>query len=345
MIKEYNGTFSEELKVDPFAFLLVIGTTEISKIPGITIAGATPELTHFTPAADAEFIYDEKCYVINTIPVSPQGLPTPAIISRAILSMLNPVKFIVDAGSAIKPNIPYISLGGEPGKDIRKFSLTREKVERIIENGIRLGEELSNLFRLLVIGESIPAGTTTAMAVLEALGYNAIGKVSSASPINPMELKIRIVKEALKDLPNDFVGKLAKVSDPVLIGVASIAVGFKGKVLLAGGTQMAAAAAIIRELDSNRINSIAIGTTRWILEDKSSDILDLTKQVNIRLIVAMVDFSNSRYEGLRLYEKGYVKEGVGAGGLLSLAFSRGITNSQVLSKVEEIYSRILSSAQ
>ncbi|MEM0373947.1 MAG: TIGR00303 family protein, partial [Sulfolobales archaeon] len=327
MIKEYNGSFADELKLEPFIYLLVIGTTEISKIPGLTIAGATPELTHFTPAADAEFIYYEKCKVINTIPVSPEGLPTPAIISRAVISMLNPLKLVVDAGSSIKPNIPYISLGGEPGGDIRKRSLREEVVKRIIDNGIRLGEELSNLFKLIIIGESIPAGTTTAMAVLEALGYNAIGKVSSASPINPMELKISIVKEALKDLPKDFIGKLSKVSDPVLIAIAAIATGFKGKVLLAGGTQMAAAAAIIRELDSDKIKSVAIGTTRWILEDKSSNILDLVKQVNAKLIVSMINFSNSRFDGLRLYEKGYVKEGVGAGGLASLAFSRGITNS------------------
>ncbi len=36
---------------DKVLFTLIIGTTDVSLIPGITIAGATPELTMFTPAA------------------------------------------------------------------------------------------------------------------------------------------------------------------------------------------------------------------------------------------------------------------------------------------------------
>jgi uncharacterized protein (TIGR00303 family) len=341
MIREHYGSFINYLKNKNFAYILIIGTTEISKIPGITIAGATPELTHFTPAADAEFLILGRCKVINTIPVTPDGLPTPAIITRAALSFLNPFKLIVDAGSSIKPKVPYVSLNGEPGKDIRKKAFERGVVERLLENAITLGEELSNQYEVIVIGESIPAGTTTAMAVLASLGYDAFGKVSSSSPNNPMSLKINIVKEALKDLPSDLIGKLSKVADPVLIGVAGVSLGFKGKILLAGGTQMVAAVAIIKELNGNKLNDIAIGTTRWIIEDKSSDMLGLAKQVGIRVIEVLLNFSDSKYEGLKLYERGYVKEGVGAGGASIMAFINGITNEQLLDKIENIYKNLL----
>ena len=43
-------------KCDDPVFLLTIGTTDTSTIPDISGAGATPELTVYTPAADAEFL-------------------------------------------------------------------------------------------------------------------------------------------------------------------------------------------------------------------------------------------------------------------------------------------------
>ncbi|MEM3292216.1 MAG: TIGR00303 family protein [Saccharolobus sp.] len=342
MIKEFNGATIEDFK-KKFAYILTIGTTDISLIPTLTIAGATPELTHYTPAADAEYVMLGYCKSINTIPVSPSGIPTPALVTRAALSFINPLKLIVNAGSRVIPKIPQIDLGGEPGKDIRKGALSLEKVNIIIENGIKLGEELSNEYEITVIAESIPAGTTTAMATLEALGYNALDKVSSASPENPKELKRAIVLEALRNLPAKTEEKLAKVSDPVLIGVSGIALGFKGKVLLAGGTQMVAAAAIIKEYDKKK--DITIGTTRWILEDKSADMLGLVNQVNVKLLVGMLDFSISKFDGIRAYERGYVKEGVGAGGSSIMAFIRGITNSKLVEKIDTIYSELISRNQ
>ncbi|ACP34184.1 Nicotinate-nucleotide-dimethylbenzimidazole phosphoribosyl transferase [Sulfolobus islandicus Y.G.57.14] len=342
MIKEYYGAETFILNKD-FAYILVIGTTDVSLIPGLTIAGATPELTHFTPAADAEYVLLGKCKSINTIPVSPTGIPTPALLTRASLSFINPLKIVVNAGSRILPKIPYIDLQGEPGKDIRKQALSMEKVNNIIENSIKLGEELSNEYELIMIGESIPAGTTTAMATLLALGYDAMDKVSSASPDNPKELKRKVVEEALRNLPTDSLQRLAKVSDPVLLGVAGTSLGFKGKILLAGGTQMTAAAAIINEFDKNKLKDITIGTTKWIVEDKFADMLSLAKQVGVKVLASMLDLSISAYEGIRAYEKGYVKEGVGAGGSAIMALVRGVSNNTLVRKIDELYGELVGS--
>ncbi|ADX84125.1 nicotinate mononucleotide-dependent phosphoribosyltransferase CobT [Saccharolobus islandicus] len=342
MINEYYGAETFILNKD-FAYILVIGTTDVSLIPGLTIAGATPELTHFTPAADAEYVLLGKCKSINTIPVSPTGIPTPALLTRASLSFINPLKIVVNAGSRILPKIPYIDLQGEPGKDIRKQALSMEKVNNIIENSIKLGEELSNEYELIMIGESIPAGTTTAMATLLALGYDAMDKVSSASPDNPKELKRKVVEEALRNLPTDSLQRLAKVSDPVLLGVAGTSLGFKGKILLAGGTQMAAAAAIINEFDKNKLKDITIGTTKWIVEDKFADMLSLAKQVGVKVLASMLDLSISAYEGIRAYEKGYVKEGVGAGGSAIMALVRGVSNNTLVRKIDELYGELVGS--
>ena len=45
--------FMESVRGKKFLFALTISHTETCTIPGITIAGATPELAKYTPAADA----------------------------------------------------------------------------------------------------------------------------------------------------------------------------------------------------------------------------------------------------------------------------------------------------
>jgi len=340
-IKEIVGKL-KDIKKKKTLFVLVIATTDMSLIPGITVAGATPELTHFTPAADAEFLILGKCKSINTIPVTPDGIPTPAIITRAALELLKIPKLVVNAGSRVIPKLPVIDLGGEPGEDIRKGSLRTEVAQRILENSMIISEELSKSYDLLVIGESIPAGTTTAMAVLAGLGYDALDKVSSASPQNPKELKRKIVMEALRDLPTDTLGKISKLSDPMLIAVAGLSIGFKKEVILAGGTQMTAASAIIKELSKETLSNVTIATTRWIVEDPSSDIKYLAEQVGVSVVASMLDFSSSKYEGLKVYERGYVKEGVGAGGASTLALANDYTPNDILKKVEEIYSQLVN---
>ncbi|NON63463.1 MULTISPECIES: nicotinate mononucleotide-dependent phosphoribosyltransferase CobT [Acidianus] len=342
MIKDVIGNFSQiiEKERDSLTFLLTIGTTDVSLIPGITIAGATPELTHYTPAADAEFLLLGRCLSLNVVPVTPDGLPTPAVISRSSLSLIKSTKIVVNAGSKINPKIPYIDIGGKPGKDIRKGSFDEVTIRSMLRNGEILGNELNEMKDFIVIGESIPAGTTTAMAVLVGLGYDAYDKMSSASPQNPKSLKRKIVEEATKGLSKNVYDIMTKISDPVLVSIASFALGFKGKILLAGGTQMIAAAAIIKELKGS-LSNVAVGTTKWIIKDNSSDIVSLAKDVGVNLLYADVDFSNSRFDGIKAYEKGYIKEGVGSGGSMIMAMSKGIKEDDILKKIEETYSDLL----
>ncbi|BBG22780.1 hypothetical protein IC006_0064 [Sulfuracidifex tepidarius] len=323
---------------DKVLFTLIIGTTDVSLIPGITIAGATPELTMFTPAADAEFLINGRCQVINGVPITPDGIPSPAIISRASLNLTGVPSLVVNGGTRIKPTgIPFIEVGGEPGKDIREGALDKEVMIRMRENAERLGRQLSRGFDTLIIGESIPAGTTTALSTLLALGYKAFGKVSSASPNNPVEIKESVVKQALIDLPEDKIEKLSRVSDPMIITASALAEGFENRVVLAGGTQMTAVAAVIKEFSPGKVKDLSIWTTRWIIEDKRSDIIGLASEVGVKVDVSQLDFSSSKIDGLKAYDKGYVKEGVGAGGLSLLAMKMGFTKEEVMREVEKVY--------
>lgn len=54
--------------------------------------------------------------------------------------------------------------------------------EKLFDDARKLGEMIADGKNLFVVGESMPGGTTTAMAIMETLGYKAIGRVSSASP-------------------------------------------------------------------------------------------------------------------------------------------------------------------
>ncbi len=66
-------------------FVCVISFTETSTIPGITAAGANRDFVKYTPAADAEFLYYGFCKCIDKVPITPDGNPTPALITRAPL--------------------------------------------------------------------------------------------------------------------------------------------------------------------------------------------------------------------------------------------------------------------
>ncbi|AFK22056.1 nicotinate mononucleotide-dependent phosphoribosyltransferase CobT [Pyrococcus sp. ST04] len=327
-------------------FLLVLGNTEISLIPGISVAGATPELTKFTPPADAEYLFYEKPRIINAIPVTPEGHPTPAIITKASRELAKFPILVVRGGSYLAPLLPHVHISDIVGRDFRKEKAI-PKVEEIIERTKLLGEELNRTnIKELVIGESTPGGTTTAQAVLWALGYDA--KTSSASPRNPQELKEKVIKEGFErvgikngDLKNEPIKALAEFGDPTLATILGISMGFKRDVVLAGGTQMLAVAALLKALGED-LSRFMIATTKWVVNDESATFLKTAREIGIITYSADLDFSGLKYRGLQDYEKGYVKEGVGAGGSVWLAVKAGFSPEDVARKVEELYERLIS---
>ncbi|MFP3250964.1 MAG: TIGR00303 family protein [Thermoproteus sp.] len=318
--------------------VVVIGTTDVSLIPGISVAGPSPEATHYTPTLDVEYLLTGKPITLDVIPATPTGIPTPALVTRALTADLP--KLVVDAGAKYPPRVARVALDGAPGGDIRKGALPRDVVVNIIRNSVLLGEQLGRLGRV-VIGESIPGGTTTAMAILVALGYDAWGRTSSAAPSNPKGLKIAVVKEAVSRInaPADPVTAVSEVGDPVHIAVAAVALGVVkagGEAVLAGGTQMAAAAALYKALGGHP-GLLTVVTTKWIVEDRSADFLGLMKEVGVtRVYYSTTSFARSRCPGLRAYEDGYVKEGVAMGYALWRAERHGL---DALGLVEQEYEK------
>lgn len=326
-------------------FLLVLGNTEISTIPGISVAGATPELTKITPVADAEYLFHEKPLTIDAIPVTPEGHPTPAIITKAAKELADFPIIVIRGGTYLAPLVPHVHISDVVGRDFRK-EIALPEFGEIIKRAKLFGEELNKLpIKELVIGESTPGGTTTAQAVLWALGYEA--RTSSASPNNPQELKERVIMEGFNragiekgQLSEKPLEALRQFGDPMIATVVGLSLGFRKDIVLAGGTQMLAVSAILKALGED-MKRFMIATTRWVVNDRSATFVETAREIGIITYSADLDFSNSKFKGLRDYERGYVKEGVGAGGATWLAVKSGFSPEDVSEKVEELYERLM----
>jgi NaMN:DMB phosphoribosyltransferase len=64
----------------------------------------------------------------------------------------------------------------------------------------------------------------------------------------------------------------------------------------------------------------------------------------VPILAADIDFTPSRFEGLKAYEKGIVKEGVGAGGAAIAAMAKlggAITKDMLLQEIERNYALLM----
>ena len=338
--------FVEDLPKKNFLFSFVISYTETSLIPGITFAGSEPQLIQFTPPADAEFLHYGYCKTIDKIPMTPDGKPTPALLTKVALESASIPHVVVNAGSKIEPKLPFIHTGIKPGQNITQGpAMSYDQVLHAIDFGRIVGRTLSSLSDCLIIGESIPGGTTTALALLRGLGIRS--RTSSSIPQNPLSLKDKIVENSLRRFrANDPFVIASQVGDPMIPFVAGMlsAASDINKVLLGGGTQMAAVLALANSVGFNASNT-AVGTTSYIIDDNTSNFLDMIKSISdIPVLAVNPLLENSKFEGLKAFSEGFVKEGVGAGAsIISSLLKTGNSRQRLLELIEEEYQKIFAS--
>ncbi len=327
-------------------FACVLGFTETGLIPNISAAGATPEDRKYTAIADAEFLATG----INTsFPLPPLVAgASPVLISRAVVAAQALPLFIFDAGLAIAPTVASkaIALGGLPAKCLSTGqALPIATVLQLFVQGLVWGEKLTQSGAYVILSECVVGGTTTALAVLTALGIDAKDKVNSSHFTCNHAQKWEIVQAGLQHLaqsatPFEIV---AAVGDPMQIVVAGIAIAASrhAGVLLAGGTQMLAVYALARAIATHQNltwnpAAIAIGTTRWVAEDPTGNTVDLALEVrDVPLLATQLSFAKSKFPQLQAYEQGFVKEGVGAGGAAIAAnLYQNWTQEKLLNAIE-----------
>ncbi|WP_255333244.1 nicotinate mononucleotide-dependent phosphoribosyltransferase CobT [Methanocalculus taiwanensis] len=324
---------SDEIRYSPQrpVFAPILANTALSKVPGISGAGPSPDKTIYTPILDAELIVNGRITSMPIRPDTPTGCPTPATITRAMMQLCNLVPFFINAGLEHSPTVPTYDLYGSAGGDPR-YGDAVPHADALFHKGYYLGTSLSTLSDMLVIGECVPGGTTTALCVLRALGYPA--RVSSSMVTNPHSQKEDIadamnrrLKDEGKTEPLDIVSATGDPMIPVACGMLK---GFSGDVVLAGGTQMLAVAAVARGLN---LRVPRVVTTIYVRNDPSANFAEIAEAIGVAPIYVDPEFGELGHTGLARYCIGEVKEGMGAGGAMYLAAAMDHSPSEIRAEI------------
>ncbi len=347
-MKTYNIFTNEEnsLPQGKADFLLAASVTKTCEIEGITQAGIPGKIS-YTPTLDAEFIVNEKLYSMPEIAETPSGVPTPALITRAVHN-LDPFSSIeiLDLGLEIKPqNVKLHNFDITPSGSIDTGAHIDAK--SIFLKGMEFGRSYELKGNYLILGESTPSGTTTAAATALALGYDLDGAFSSSFLNVPNNIKNETIQKALANINDEMstFEKLGYVSDNMLIFCAGFLMeaSKRFEIVLAGGTQMAACLLIadkVREDVLQRINhnNVTLATTQWVAQDPNSDIAKILSQLSYtpKALYTTLSFKNAEIPVLKMYDQGEAKEGVGAGGALGYGVVNKIDNDAAVNAIELI---------
>ena len=325
-------------------FLLASCVTKTCEIDGITQAGI-PKQIPLTPTLDAEYISTEKIFSLTDVAKTAGGIPTPAILTRAIHNLHSFSSLeILDLGLQVSPqNTQIYNFDINPSQSI--IDGAKIDAKEIFIKGTEFGQKYELKGNYLILGESTPAGTTTATASVLALGYDCQDDFASSFANVPNDIKNETIQKALSLIDKDMnsFDKLGLVSDNMLIFCAGFLVEASRRfhIVLAGGTQMSACLLIadaLREDILKRVKheNITLATTKWLAKDKNSNIKNILSNLSYTPNAIYTDFSfkNTSIEVLKKYDNGDVKEGAGMGGALAYAVKHSIDEEKLLDEIE-----------
>jgi uncharacterized protein (TIGR00303 family) len=335
-------------------FFLCIGGTQTSDIAGISAAGISPADRRLTPAIDAEALLCGRALSAETIPVSPSGVVSPIIMTRACLRLINMPIEVVDCGTFVSPKVACIKHGSGPSASVETGSaLSLNQVEKLFNAGEQSGADASDQFDYIVVGECVPGGTTTALAVLTALGFDVRSMLSSSIPQPQHNTRFELVQRGLERscltlerVRQNPLLAVAAIGDPMQPFVAGMALSASAKipVFLAGGSQMLAVFALYKQLAGERasLHLPIVATTKWVAFDPGARTGQVAAQIGAPYVASCPDFNSSKYAGLRAYEQGHVKEGTGAGAAMLVAHcALGIRPDMLLEAIDQTYSEVV----
>ncbi len=318
-------------------FLLLAGSAAVSKIPGITAAGSTPELSFLTPAVDAEIVSAGKPLSVNEPPMTPDGIPTPSIVTRACLNIASMWPLVINAGLSRKPLSVYLETGLQPADDPTKGDALPQ-LDKAIKTGIEIGKFLAKSFSDIYVAESVPGGTTTAYLVLRAMGYSVETSSSilqgSDSIKEDLWHKLTNGKEQRKMNPLDALKRYGDYMMALSLGLSRGASG--SRIHYCGGTQMATVFDLDRIIN-NPAGAREVITTGWVIDHRPDTMRKLVRDQ--KLVRVDISFHDSPFEGLRKYDEGHVREGAGMGGSYYLA-SAVSGRKELMDEINRVYGEL-----
>ncbi|MEM9944631.1 MAG: nicotinate mononucleotide-dependent phosphoribosyltransferase CobT [Cyanobacteria bacterium P01_D01_bin.36] len=354
-------------------FACILSFTETGLRPHISAAGNTIADRRRTAAIDGEFLLSNEPSIPQLPPLA-AGI-SPAVISRAVLRSLSIPVQLLSTGLPVALSVPYTRLPQVQAHSVETgCAMSLAQADALFAAGQVWGAQLATANGYLILAECVVGGTTTAQAVLTALGYSVDGSMSSSHRVGNHRQKQALIAAGLaawqeqiyvdaypstdstedsteggltgasasRQKMNSAIGAAAAVGDPMQLVVAGMMISASrvGGVLLAGGAQMLAVYALARAIAQQksliwRTQRVIVGTTRWVVEDSHANTVQIAQQINAPYIASQIDFSQSPYVQLRAYEQGFVKEGMGAGGCgIAAHLYKGWTRSQLRHAVE-----------
>jgi len=327
-------------------FLLAASVTKTCEIEGITQAGIPGKIA-YTPTLDAEFITTQKLFSMPELAETPSGVPSPALITRGVhnLCAFSTIETL-DLGLEIAPQQTQLHRFDIAPSDSIATGANIDAKE-IFSKGMAFGRAYELKGSYLILGESTPSGTTTAAASALALGFDVADDFSSSFLNVPTDIKSQTIQAALSHITEEMSNfeKLSYVSDNMLLFTAGFLLEASRRfhVVLAGGTQMAAALLIADKLREDvlmqlKAENITLATTAWVAKDTNANIAHILEQLSYtpHAIYTEFSFANTEIDILKKYDEGEAKEGVGAGGALAFAQSQELTNKELLEAIELI---------
>jgi uncharacterized protein (TIGR00303 family) len=248
-----------------------------------------------------------------------------------MMVLCNITPLFINAGLRHLPTVPCYDVYGSISEDPR-FRDALPLAKDLFHRGESIGAFLSDYSDLLVIGECVPGGTTTALCVLRALGYSA--SVSSSFANNPVSIKEEICTAALARISSDGIRDpidiIRYTGDPMMPVALGMIKSFTGNLILAGGTQMLAVAALSRAMN---LRMPWVVTTCYVRDDPTANVQHLVDQIHVRISYVDPEFGKLGHPGLARYCIGEVKEGFGAGGAMCLAHLLGHSPEEIRNKI------------
>ncbi len=329
----------------PGLFLLSLASTHLSDIPNLSAAGANSLACRLTPSIDSEYLMGQA----NHLPVSPDGITSPVFITKALLKKINLDVKIVDCGVFQTPQIDHIKTGAIPAFTDTSQALSLDMVENLYAKGLSLGKIINSQYDYVVLAECVPGGTTTACGIFYLSGIDAFNLVSSSVVKGNHRLKEQVIKEKIgyaKNMANlSAFEKISLIGDGMQAFSLGVLNSLKNKlVILAGGTQMLAVWELLKDIGFTKndlnLDCFRIFTTKWVASDNNGGFHKLANLVSANCEVSDFDFHESIYPGLKAYESGHIKEGVGLGAMLKLAQYAGLSHAQILQLIEKEYASL-----
>ena len=308
----------------PHAFVVLLGTSRLSLVPGLSGAGKTPEDTWNTPRRDAAL-------------VSGRGQNPPCLtvagVTKAMSALTAITPLFINAGCAGNLAVPAQVLSTIPAGDPRSGPSVPD-AETIVRNATETGATLVENYHTLWLGECIPGGTTHALCILRALGIG--GRVSSSS-VKESGIAKEAVWEGVRKRCPDICSLrgtdlIRETGDPVMAATLGFIQGFPGEIVLCGGTQMLAVAALAGDTKGQ----VCCAMTDLVWRDPAADVAHIADTVGIPVTVAPVPARFVREPSPSRACIGRVKEGFGAGGALAMAHRHGFSEDTIEAALADV---------